>query len=62
MFLDFLDSKGGTPYKRVPEGFVYKVCVLIFTHLIRVRSMFLDFLDSRRGGGDGALVKVFLIA
>ena len=49
MFMDFLDSKGGTPGKRDPERFIGKVCVSIFTPYYRVRSMFLDFLDSRRG-------------
>ena len=49
MFLDFLDSRGGTPRKRIPVGFIDKVCVLIFTPKYRVSSMFLDFLDSRGG-------------
>ena len=61
MFLEFLESRGGTPYKRVPEGFFDKLCVLIFTLQNRVRSMFLDFLDSR-GGGGGPLINMFLRA
>ena len=35
---------GGTPGKRVPEGFFDKVCVLIFASKNRVRFMFLEFL------------------
>ena len=33
MFLDLMDSRGegGTPGKRVPEDFINKVVVLIFT-------------------------------
>ena len=49
MFLDLMDSIGGTPGKRAPEGFFDKVCVWIFTPKYRVRSMFLDFLDSIGG-------------
>ena len=45
MFLEFLESIGGeTPDKRVPEGFVDKVCVLSFAPQNRVRSMFFEFL------------------
>jgi len=47
MFLDFLNSRGGTPSKRVSVGFINKVCVLIINLHNRVPSMFLDFLDSR---------------
>ena len=49
-FWNFWTVEGGTPYKRVPEGFVNKVCVSIFTRSNRVRSMFLDFMDSRGEG------------
>ena len=43
-------GEGGTPARRLPEGFFDKVCILIFTPQNRVRSMFLDFLDSRGAG------------
>ena len=41
--------EGGTSGKRFLEGLIEKVCVLIFTAKNRVRSMFLDLLDSRGG-------------
>ena len=59
MFLDFMYDRGGTSGKRVPEGFVDKVCVLIYPlgsfwmvyHLkTGLRSMFQEFLESRGGG------------
>ena len=35
----FVNNRGGTSGKRVPEGFFDKVCVLIFAPQITVRSM-----------------------
>ena len=55
MFLDFLNSRGETPYKRVPKGFFDKVCVLIFPLKTEYHFIFMDFLDSR--GGEGTLYK-----
>ena len=47
MFVDLMDSRAETTGKRFPESFGDKVCVLIFNPLNKVRSMFLDLLDSR---------------
>ena len=52
MLMHSLDSREGTTYKRVPEGFNDKLYVLIFTLQNRVRSMFLDILQIIEGGGD----------
>ena len=54
-----MHSRGGTPGKRVPEGFFEKVGVLIFAAKNRVRSMFLEFLYKV---DEGPLVNVFLRA
>ena len=43
MFGVIVDSRGGTPGKRVLEGLCDKVCVLIFSPQNRVRSMFFGF-------------------
>ena len=51
MFQEFLYKvEGGTPGKRVPEGFVDNVCVLIFTPQNRVRSILPEFLKIVEGG------------
>ena len=44
VFAVFVDSRGGTPGKRILESLFVKVRVLIFAPQKRVHSMFLEVL------------------